>query len=151
MGDSSEKQNEKNASSKNDDELDEVNEGIVEVINLDDEIDEVIILEDEYITAEESETIKLLCHKCSKEFDSPFELYKHQNRRHKVEFANSYSYLNAFQNFSLKKMMTKKFDDDTENVGLYIDTINIYIGDNQEIICGRKKLENWVQLGFLKT
>ena len=93
-------------------------------------------------------SVIIKCHKCSKEFDSPFEVYKHQNRRHKVEFANSYSYLNAFQNFSLKKMMTKKFDDGTENIGLYIDTINIYIGDNQERICGRKKLENWVQLGI---
>ena len=89
----------------------------------------------------------LKCHKCSKEFDSTFELYKHQNRRHKVKFANSYSYLNDFQNFSLKKIMTKKLNDDTENTGLYIDTINIYNGHNQENICGRKKLENWVQLG----
>jgi ribosomal protein L44E len=89
----------------------------------------------------------LKCHKCSKEFDSTFELYKHQNRRHKVKFANSYSYLNDFQNFSLKKIMTKKLNDGTENTGLYIDTINIYNGHNQENICGRKKLENWVQLG----
>ena len=89
----------------------------------------------------------LKCNKCRKEFDSTFELYKHQTRRHKVKFANSYSYLNDFQNFSLKKIMIKKLNDGTENTGLYIDTINIYNGHNQENICGRKKLENWVQLG----
>ena len=89
----------------------------------------------------------LKCNKCRKEFDSTFELYKHQNRRHKVEFANSYSYLNDFQNFSLKKIMTKKLNDGTENTGLYIDSVNTYNGHNQENIGGRKKLENWVQLG----
>ena len=89
----------------------------------------------------------LKCNKCRKEFDSTFELYKHQTRRHKVKFANSYSYLNDFQNFSLKKIMTKKLNDGTENTGLYIDSVNTYNGHNQENIGGRKKLENWVQLG----
>ena len=32
-----------------------------------------------------------------------------------------------------KKSMTKKFDDGTENIGLYIDTINMHIGDNHSI------------------
>ena len=29
--------------------------------------------------------------------------------------------------------MTKKFDDGTENIGLYIGTINTHIGDNHSI------------------
>ena len=43
--------------------------------------------------------------------------------------------------------MTKKLNDGTENTGLYIDSVNTYNGHNQENIGGRKKLENWVQLG----
>ena len=89
-------------------------------------------------------SVILKCHKCSTECDTSFEAYRHQNRKHKVEFTKDMKY---YLNFSMRKTMTKRVDDDTENVGLYIDIINIYLGENKNIISKRKKLENWVQLG----
>ena len=91
-------------------------------------------------------SVILKCHKsgCSKECDTPFEAYRHQNRKHKVKFAKD---MKSYLNFSMRKTMAKKVDDKTGNVGLYIEIINKYHGENKDIILKRKKLENWVQLG----
>ena len=89
-------------------------------------------------------SVILKCHKCSEECDTPFEAYRHQNRKHKVKFAKD---MKSYLNFSMRKTMAKKVDDKTGNVGLYIEIINKYHGENKDIILKRKKLENWVQLG----
>ena len=90
-------------------------------------------------------SVILKCHICSEECDTPFEAYRHQNRKHNVEFAKDMKY---YLNFSMRKTMTMKVDDGTDNLGLYIDIINIYFGENKNIFLKRKKLENWVQLGI---
>ena len=91
------------------------------VITIEDSSDEDS--SDEYITADEAETIKLLCHKCGKEINalgSAFEGFVHQFEEHHDEFKTNMS--KDFDGFHLATVIV---DDNTD----YYDR-NLF-GDNE--------------------
>ena len=87
---------------------------------------EVITIEDDYEPEDSDESlikyqVKLKCHNCSKKYNNTeFEAYTHQSKEHNIKFPKD---MNDFSIFRMKNMIAiDDDDDDTKNIGLYINT-----------------------------